>query len=230
MARAEPGPRERILNAAVGVFADHGFRGATTRRLGHAAGVNSALIHYYFKNKDGLFRSVIRMVIEGLLARVGEQPKPLVGAAARLGFLVDAVFAYGTAHPERMRLVPVVLSLHPEAFAQTVNAVSATVVLTPLAILQEGMDRGELRRQLPLHAWWSILGLCLFSLQLREVGRYLNPVRIPEARAAAGARRDQIVELLLCGLAVQRGDTGGPDSGNKPQRTQRTQRRHRSQT
>jgi AcrR family transcriptional regulator len=48
-----------ILTAAEAVFAENGFHGATTRAIAAAAGVNPALIHYYFGSKDGLFETVV---------------------------------------------------------------------------------------------------------------------------------------------------------------------------
>ena len=52
-------PREAILDAAEAVFADNGFDGATTRAIAEQAGVNAALIHYYFRSKEKLFEAVV---------------------------------------------------------------------------------------------------------------------------------------------------------------------------
>lgn len=52
--------RERILDVAEQVFAEHGFSGATTRMIAEAGGVNPALIRYYFDNKEALFESVFK--------------------------------------------------------------------------------------------------------------------------------------------------------------------------
>lgn len=49
-----------ILSAAEAVFAENGFHGATTRAIASLAGVNPALIHYYYGSKDGLYETVVR--------------------------------------------------------------------------------------------------------------------------------------------------------------------------
>lgn len=51
--------RTAILDAAERAFAELGFGGASLRAIAREAGVNQALIHYYFDNKDGLFSAVI---------------------------------------------------------------------------------------------------------------------------------------------------------------------------
>jgi AcrR family transcriptional regulator len=54
--QAEPGDtREAILNAAESHFAHHGFYGVTVRQVARSAGVDPALLHYYFDSKRGLF-------------------------------------------------------------------------------------------------------------------------------------------------------------------------------
>lgn len=50
--------REAILDVAEERFSKHGFHGVTMREVANAAGVNTALIHYYFKTKKDLFDAV----------------------------------------------------------------------------------------------------------------------------------------------------------------------------
>jgi AcrR family transcriptional regulator len=50
--------KETILDAAEGLFARHGFYGVTTRQVAAEAGVDTALIHYYFGAKRELFDAV----------------------------------------------------------------------------------------------------------------------------------------------------------------------------
>ena len=51
--------REKILACAKTEFAEHGFNGARMAIIARNAGVNKALIHYYFKSKDALYFEVI---------------------------------------------------------------------------------------------------------------------------------------------------------------------------
>jgi AcrR family transcriptional regulator len=52
--------RERILEAAGGVFAEYGFRYATVRDICTQAGVNVAAVNYYFRDKENLYTSVLK--------------------------------------------------------------------------------------------------------------------------------------------------------------------------
>ncbi|WP_305971745.1 MULTISPECIES: TetR/AcrR family transcriptional regulator [unclassified Mameliella] len=60
--RPKGGPelREVILDRAELLFADHGFNGAKVRDIATEAGVNQALVRYYFGSKQDLFDAVVR--------------------------------------------------------------------------------------------------------------------------------------------------------------------------
>ena len=200
MARNESGQRRRILEAAIGVFAERGRKGATTRLVGRRAGVNSALIYYYFENKDTLFAEAIRFVLGGLLERMQAARRPFADARDRLGWLIDQLFDYYSVHPDRMRLMAIALSLHPELFGKTLSGFLPGQTLVPIEVLAEGLRRGELRPAHPLTIWWSIMGLCLFSLLLHPALPHFHPRGIELPKVDASIRREQILEMLLNGL------------------------------
>jgi AcrR family transcriptional regulator len=52
--------RNEILAAAAGVFAQHGFRGSTTRRIADAAGVNEITLFRQFGSKEALILEAMR--------------------------------------------------------------------------------------------------------------------------------------------------------------------------
>jgi AcrR family transcriptional regulator len=58
--------RDRILLAAAKMFAEHGFKGSTTRMICSEARVNVALINYHFRSKAGLYKTVIGTLIENV--------------------------------------------------------------------------------------------------------------------------------------------------------------------
>ncbi len=55
--------RERLLAAARGLFLRYGYRAVSSRQIGAAAGVNFAMIRYYFGGKPGLYREILQSVL-----------------------------------------------------------------------------------------------------------------------------------------------------------------------
>ncbi|MCB9674457.1 MAG: TetR/AcrR family transcriptional regulator [Alphaproteobacteria bacterium] len=75
---------QRILDAAEEAFADAGFAGARVNAIATAAGVNKAMLYYYFESKEGLYRAVLERVfgqiIEIVTTRVEGAEEPDIRA------------------------------------------------------------------------------------------------------------------------------------------------------
>lgn len=61
--------RQRIIAAAVKLFGEHGFAGASTRDIAAAAGVNAPALQYYFENKQGVYQACAEFVTNELRDR-----------------------------------------------------------------------------------------------------------------------------------------------------------------
>ena len=65
---AHPGEsRQRILDAAVKLFARHGYAGTGLRELATTAGVNLAMVNYFFGSKKGLLKEILDDFFAGYL-------------------------------------------------------------------------------------------------------------------------------------------------------------------
>lgn len=63
---------EHLVRVATRIFAAKGFAGATTREICQAAGVNLAAIHYYFGDKEGLYRAALLEPIRAITSQFGD--------------------------------------------------------------------------------------------------------------------------------------------------------------
>ena len=61
---------QKILSAAKQQFIQKGMAGARMQEIADAAGINKALLHYYFRNKEQLFRAVFQSTMKEMLPRV----------------------------------------------------------------------------------------------------------------------------------------------------------------
>ncbi len=60
---------EKIFEAATDVFVDKGMDGARMQDIASHAGINKALLHYYFRTKDQLFNAVFEMIAKKILKK-----------------------------------------------------------------------------------------------------------------------------------------------------------------
>src|SRR5215472_16704193 len=64
--------RERLLHAARELFLRYGYRAVSSRQIGAAAGVNFAMIRYYFGGKPGLYREILQGLLPPQLTEFEE--------------------------------------------------------------------------------------------------------------------------------------------------------------
>ena len=99
--------RERIIEAAIGAFAELGFQGASTRRIASRADANQGLITYHFRTKDELWRAAADRVFGMLETTLGERLAQLESDDPR-AFAREAIREYvrfSASHPELFRLM-----------------------------------------------------------------------------------------------------------------------------
>src|SRR5690349_15726675 len=104
--RAQPEQtRAAILDAATREFSREGLAGARTDAIAREAGVNKALLYYYFHDKESLYAAVLDRVFTGLKARINAALEQPVSPRERLLAYAGAHFDYIAEHPEYPRLM-----------------------------------------------------------------------------------------------------------------------------
>ena len=99
--------RERLVAAALQVFASHGFEGATTREIARRAGVALAALPYHFTTKEALWRAAA----DRIFARLGETFRRRleglegVDLATRLRLILRDFVRFQAANPDLHRFM-----------------------------------------------------------------------------------------------------------------------------
>ena len=61
---------EKILAAARKIFSQRGFFGTRMQEIANEAGMNKALLHYYYRSKDNLFEAVFRDAARKIFSKI----------------------------------------------------------------------------------------------------------------------------------------------------------------
>ena len=69
MSENEKLTEEKIFEAATDVFVEKGLDGARMQDIADHAGINKALLHYYFRTKDKLFNAVFEMIAKKIFKK-----------------------------------------------------------------------------------------------------------------------------------------------------------------
>ena len=101
--------RRRIIDAAIELFGEHGFAGASTRDIAAKAGVNAPALQYYFENKEGVYRACVEAIAEigwSVLGPAVEHARAALDAEADVDALIDAFIGILRTLADRIFTVP----------------------------------------------------------------------------------------------------------------------------
>lgn len=95
--------KKRILEAAIGVFAERGFDGASIAEIAQRCGLPKANVYYYFRSKDAIYATIIGNLIEQwdrALAELRPEREP----ADALGAYIRAKLDFSRRHAAQSRM------------------------------------------------------------------------------------------------------------------------------
>jgi AcrR family transcriptional regulator len=186
--------RSAILKAAAKEFAEHGIAGARTDAIAREAGVNKALLYYYFKDKETLYGAVLDNAFSGMKASVFEVLDSDLPVREKILAYVGAYFDFIASNPIYPKLMQREMMRAREGESKHINRLVKTY-FQPIygrvgQLLEKGIADGEFRKVDPVHFVPSMVAMIIFYFSsapvLQRIVRFnpLAPERIVERRAA----------------------------------------------
>jgi TetR/AcrR family transcriptional regulator len=198
--------RRAILNAAVREFAREGVAGARTDAIARSAGVNKALLYYYFKDKETLYRAVLDQVFGGVRAAIHDAIGGQLGPREKLHRYIGAHFDYIASNPLYPRIVQAEF-LHagrdPSRLARIVEEYFRPIFLDISALLKQGAENGDFRPVDPTQFIPAMISLIVFHFNTAPVLKLLTGAD-PMAAETLKKRRAAVVEFISAALFTQR--------------------------
>jgi AcrR family transcriptional regulator len=196
LAESIGGGRERLLAAAVRLFAANGYAATSVRDIVRAAGVTAPVLYHHFGSKEGLFLAIVR------------ESQARVEAARQ-----EVLAAGGTAAARILKLGATYLSLRRE-FAEFAWAIGRAVAAPPHAapridvralaserirhfesLVDEGVSTGEFRPCAPRHVALALVG----ALEIASHPQWFDP-----GRSGSDGALEGMLAVILSGIAANR--------------------------
>ena len=185
--------RAAILKAAVAEFAREGVAGARTDAIASSAGVNKALLYYYFKDKEALYQAVLDEVFSGVRATIHRALSQQLPPRQRLTEYVRAHFDYIASNPLYPRIVHAEFlraGRDPSRIQGVAKQYFRPIFSELSSLLKEGAETGDFRRVDPIHFIPSMIAAITFYFLTAPIMKVMtgfdpmSPVRVAERRVA----------------------------------------------
>lgn len=186
--------RRAILEAAAAEFANEGIAGARIDAIAAAAGVNKALLYYYFQDKETLYGAALEHTFRGLL----EELVRILDTDRSVGYKVLAYalthFNYVASHPNYRRMVQHEMMRagagQMRHFQKLVQTFFRPLLQRLTGVLETGIGKGEFQPLEPFQFVNSMIAVVVFYFTsvpvMRAVGGFdpLSPVALDRRRRA----------------------------------------------
>lgn len=169
--------REKLIDAAGPVFAEHGFHKATVREITDRAGANVAAVNYHFRDKAELYSECLRAAHCTAMEAAGECECPSDAARDRLRHFIDRMVRR-LLNPNRPAWHHAIMSremLEPSGALDQLVERGIRPDCHELMEIIEDLAGGKVSRDRTFLFSFSVVSQCLFFLQNRPIIERLYP-------------------------------------------------------
>ncbi len=193
--------RDDIVAAAARIFAEEGLAGARTDAIAAAAGVNKALLYYYFKSKEKLYEAALEDVFSDFNRQAMEVLTSPGSARAVLLRYVSIHFDFVSARHQCAPLFQQLMRSGGGFLERLIRKYFTPRGRAMDQLLERGMRDGEFRSADRFHTAISIVGLIVFYFSAAPVLRIIGR---PDAYNPANLKRrkSELLDFIRHGLFV----------------------------
>ena len=188
-----------ILEAARVVFREHGMKGARMRQIADQAGINSALLHYYFKNKEQLFKAVFKRLVPHINS-IFEMDLPLFDKIRKfthdyISFLIE--------NPYLPSFIIQELNNNPgfaDELRKTGNHPNPSGLIKQL---KEEIAAKRIRAIEPFQLVSNMMSLCVFPFMAKEMIMLTTGMNKEQLTIFYASRKSSVAEFVIHSISLE---------------------------
>ncbi len=192
---------QQILDAAKKVFVQKGMAGARMQDIADQAGINKALLHYYFRNKEKLFEVIFMEAAEKLFPRINaifEADQPLF---EKIENFCDEYIAIVMENPYLPLFVLNEINQDPDYFLKKVwTGKSKPNPVKLLEQIEKEVRKGTIKRVNPMHLLMNLISMTIFPFVAKPMFQRNLGMSDVQFRMAMEERKKEIPRFIIDSL------------------------------
>jgi TetR/AcrR family transcriptional regulator len=182
----EESTEEKILMAAEESFIAEGYEGARMQSIANTAGINKAMLHYYFRSKELLFEKVFDLKVKYFFPEISEIFNQDISFVEQMEEFVERYITFINQYP----FIPffIIRTINSPSKIAFIKKLPFKKQLAGLVFKSYAKDKelGRVRDIDPMQFMLSVLGMCIFPF----IGR-------PILEHAFGIEKEKFSELMI---------------------------------
>ncbi|MGC9353924.1 MAG: TetR/AcrR family transcriptional regulator [Mariniphaga sp.] len=159
---------DRILEAAQNVFTRKGMDGSRMQEIADEAGINKALLHYYFRTKQKLFEAIFNKVFKQIFPNLDAFIRSQLPFEEKLETFIDKYISLLLKNPFLPAFILKEIHRDPEFLASVIKSTGVNPNAV-FSMLEKEMAAGKIRKMDPKELLINILALSVFPVAAKPL-------------------------------------------------------------
>jgi AcrR family transcriptional regulator len=195
---------EKILDAARRLFVQQGFSATTTRDIAREAGINLALVNYYYGSKQNLFTTIMiehmKGFMKGLSIGIND---PTRGLEEKFAFMADSYITMLLQQPDVPLFILRSLREDPDLLFREVGVGPILTDSLLMKEIDEALKKNGSPSISPLQIFINLMGLCVFPFIARPILQMASGTTDENYQEMMNERRSLVAKWMMAMLTVQ---------------------------
>ena len=188
---------EKIFNAARIVFQKKGFSGARMQEIADQAGINKAMLHYCFKNKQLLFEAVFKNAFSQLAPQINEIFNSEATVFEKIKKFTQNYISFVIKNPFLPAFVIQEMNNNPEFVANFLKNKNAPDASNFILQIENEMTAGIIKRGNPKQLLLDILSMTIFPFAAQMLVKGIIKLSDNEFNAMMEERKITVSEQII---------------------------------
>jgi TetR/AcrR family transcriptional regulator len=188
---------QKILAAARKVFIRDGMSGARMQDIADEAGINKALLHYYFRNKEKLLETIFKEATLEFLPRMNELFESDISVFEKIEAFCREYIDQVSKNP----FIPLFLlsetSKQPDQFLKRMWGGEKPKLNKFAQQLLEEMQKGNIKSMHPMHIVMNMFSMCAFPFLAKPVLHFATGISDAQFKELMEQRKKEVPRFVI---------------------------------
>ncbi len=188
---------QKILEAAKNIFLEKGLDGARMQDIADKAGINKAMLHYYFRSKDKLFEQIFTEVAGHFLPKI----MAIFESEKTVFEKIETFCSEYISQVIQTPYVPIFIlneiNRHPEEFLKKVFGDRMPPIEKMVKQLEKEKKEGIIKKVEPLNLLLNVMSLCIFPFVARPMIQLIAGMDRAQFNVMMEQRKKEVPKLII---------------------------------
>lgn len=196
--KKEKSTEEKILAAAKKIFIAKGMEGARMQDIADEAGLNKALLHYYFRSKEKLFQEIYKEASQKFFPKINALFHADLPLFEKIELICEEYVTIMAENPYLPLFVLNEISRDPKNFLERIwNKQGFPAPETFLKQIEKEVKKGSIKKIAPIQLLINLISLCIFPFAGKAMIQSINGLDEDQFRAIMTERKKEVPKFII---------------------------------